>query len=167
MSIAVSIWDQIQLHVIGQRLFAVPLTSTKDLVWRPMFLVSDLYREIYECAPNTEAGLRYARLQGDLERFVSGGPITDSYLSPIRPLARAVWEIRSRKPKPSLRVFGLFASVNIFIGTNHQSRPWLSDKVEWDRANRIARSEWRKLFEDQAPMQGALHELVPGAIYVR
>jgi hypothetical protein len=91
---------------------------------------------------------RYNSLQADLEVFLTGLPITDSYLCPLRPLPRCVWEIRSKVPKPSIRVFGLFASRDVFVGTNHQLRNALGrfNSIEWKEASRIARYEWGRLF---------------------
>lgn len=110
---------------------------------------------------------RYNSLQADLEIFVTGALVTSSYLKPLRPSQKAVWEIRSKRPAPSIRILGMFASRDVFIATNHQLRSVLGkfDSIEWKEASRLARYEFRKLF-DEDPLVGELHELVSGAIYV-
>ena len=110
---------------------------------------------------------RYNSLQADLEIFVTGAPVTSSYLKPLRPRHKGVWEIRSKRPTPSIRILGMFASRDVFVATNHQLRAALGrfNSIEWKEASRLARHEFRSLLGDD-PIVGELHELVSGVIYV-
>ena len=61
-------------------------------------------------------------LQADLELFAEGQPIDPKYLFLLYPPAEGVWEIRSIRPHPSIRVLGLFAQKDVFIATNLELR---------------------------------------------
>ena len=168
MSIWQPIWTTIQQHTASGRLRAVRPRSPRDTIKRPIYLVPTLYEVIYTSYPASTEKDRYNSLQADLEVFLTGLPITDSYLCPIRPLQRRVWEIRSKVPKPSVRIFGLFASRDVFVGTNHQVRSALGgfNSLEWKQASRIARHEWKLLFHAE-PLQDELDKLVTKVTYVR
>ena len=131
-----------------------------------MYLALALYEAIYADHPDEEKD-RYNSLQADLEVFVTGLPITDSYLSPLRPPNSKVWEIRSKVPKPSVRLFGLFVGRDVFVGTSYQARRELKSSIDWKLAIRTAHYEWRELFYPYEPAHGQLHELATRVIYVR
>ena len=166
MSTWPSIWIEIETLEVSGRLLAVRPRSTRDVIKRPMYLLPDLHNAINASYPDAKDKDRYNSLWADLERFVTGQPITDAYLRPLRPYRNRVWEIRSKMPRPSIRVFGLFASRDVFIGTSHQVRNVLT-RPEWTEAIRFARFQWRQLFGETEAQLGQLHELVTGATYVR
>ena len=56
-------------------------------------------------------------------------------MKPLRKRADEVWEIRSRAPSPSIRLFGRFAMPNVFIGTNWEYRSFLELFDRWRRIN--------------------------------
>lgn len=60
----------------------------------------------------------WAALEAAMSHFVTGGLVTDDLIKQLIPPKFEHWELRSRKPKPSLRVFGRFAKPNVFIGTH-------------------------------------------------
>ena len=79
---------------------------------------------IFRHWPNLGERIRMMELRRDLDRFVEGGVITVSaepyragiaYLSRLHDAPDEVWEIRSRHPKPAIRVFGRFAAPDLFI----------------------------------------------------
>jgi hypothetical protein len=110
---------------------------------------------------------RVAELQADLEVFVEARTIDPKYLFLLYPSRDAVWEIRSVRENPSIRVLGLFAWKDIFIATNHALREELGgwDSREWRIVKRTARAEWRKLFSPYEPRVGTdVKELVTGAL---
>jgi hypothetical protein len=102
-------------------------------------------------------------LRADLDHFSMGGRIDVAagkhrtcFMKPLSPLSEEVWAIRSRH-KPSLRVFGRFAELDVFIATNWAYRKALGGErsEEW-RAERIrCKAEWQKLFPAYAPLNGS------------
>lgn len=87
-------------------------------------LVSSALNAIFASAA---AEGRIARLLANLQDVAAGGDVTLSF-EPFRhknatfgildPPAEATWELRSRDPKPGLRVFGRFADADTFIGVD-------------------------------------------------
>lgn len=103
--------------------------------------------------------LRYelGRLQNDLERFVSGRPITFGVgknkacmIKVLDDWDEEVWEIRSRATRPGVRVFGRFAAPNIFVATGMTDRA----ETDFDIEKRRCKSTWRKLFNTYPPLNG-------------
>ena len=71
-----------------------------------------------------------------LENFVTSREIDPKYLFLLYACHDCVWEIRSRKPSPSIRVLGMFPGKDRLISTNFaersalggwQSRAWNAD----------------------------------------
>jgi len=113
----------------------------------------------------SEAGVqdRIGRLMADFDHFSTGGLITVStgserhaYMKQLDKLSEEVWEIRSRDPKPSLRIFGRFTEADVFIGTHMCTRPYLGypGSKEWRDEFERCKSEWRKLFQGYEPLSG-------------
>src|SRR5262249_34948588 len=110
---------------------------------------------------------RVGELQADLEVFVTARTIDPKYLFLLYPSRDAVWEIRSTRPSPSIRVLGLFASKDVFIATGHALRSELGcwESREWKIVKRDARSAWRRLFHPYDPVvETDAKQLVTGAI---
>lgn len=61
---------------------------------------------------------RWARLEAQMGTFVEGGLVNDDFIKQLLPQKFEHWELKSRKPKPSLRVFGRFAAPDVYIGTH-------------------------------------------------
>lgn len=109
---------------------------------------------------------RAARLRADLESFVTGNTITVSlspykkekacYMAILAPPTDGIWCIRSRDPKPGLRVFGAFAAKNTFIALTCTRRSLLDGPGGpiWKNEIRRAKAEWRKLFPSYDTMRG-------------
>jgi hypothetical protein len=57
-----------------------------------------------------------------LDLFAEGAPIGPKYLFLLYRADEAVWEIRSVRPNPSIRVLGRFAAKDIFVATNFALR---------------------------------------------
>jgi hypothetical protein len=80
-----------------------------------------------------------------------------------------VWEIRSRDPKPGLRIFGRFAERNVFVALNWSDRTSLGPQGsrEWATAIRTCKAEWRKLFATYEPISGMpLDDYAPISVLV-
>lgn len=115
---------------------------------------------------------RYGRLRNDLELFVSGGHITVSvdpytkpkscYMAPLDPVSDCLWDIRSRDPKPGVRVIGAFAQFDTFIALDIEQRDRLGgpESREWRDFIVRAKSIWAQLFAPYKSLEGKAHELI-------
>lgn len=160
-----TIWAEIRAKEGDGRLVMVRPLSPRERIVRPMFAtpaVSKMLTEEYDESIDVQ---RAASLQADLEVFVTGQPIDPGYLKPLKPIGKNVWEIRSVRPRPSIRVFGRFADRDVFVATNYFLRKPLGafKSLEWKDAIHVARQEWARLFT-RDPIEGKLHELVSGVL---
>jgi hypothetical protein len=118
--------------------------------------------------------IRSGRLWEDFDRFVEGRLISvsldspyikpkDTYLARLDPGRDEVWEIRSRVPRPGIRVFGRFADVDHLILLNWGYRDPLGGpgSREFEIELRKCKAEWRKLFPSYDAHSGdSVHEYV-------
>ena len=65
---------------------------------------------------------RVGELRADLEVFVTQDEIDQRYLFLLYPARDAVWEIRSVRTEPSIRVLGSFAQKDTFVAMHHALR---------------------------------------------
>ena len=160
-----SIEKEINHRVLEGRLKELPLRAGKKK--RSLYVESTLYDEIMKDRDDLELMERYVNLEADLNVFVSSPTVDPHYLYLLSPKGDKVWEIRSAKPDPQLRVFGFFASKDVFVATHHEYRSELGDfdSMEWKREKRRALAIWRKLFSAYKPMAYTdITDLVTGAI---
>ena len=107
---------------------------------------------------------RAGELLADFQSFVKGDHVAlcfrprehkDSRFGRLEPIESAVWDFRSQKHNPSLRVFGGFAAPDIFVALSWWPRwykvPW-SDKEplgkdddRWAAAIADADQKWRDI----------------------
>ena len=132
-----------------------------------MFVVEELWEVLNSPEGDLDWERKVAELQADLEVFVEGMPIDPKYLFLLYPSAQAVWEIRSTRPSPSIRVLGLFADRDVFIATNFAFRAdlggWFSR--EWRDVKVAARTRWSHLFHTYQPRgETDIKQLVTGAL---
>lgn len=106
---------------------------------------------------------RMGKLRADLDHFSTGRLITVSsgsekhaYMKLLDDADEEVWEIRSRDPKPSLRVFGRFADTDVFVATHFHDRVSLGEPGSraWRDEFVRCKAEWRKLFPTYEPKRG-------------
>jgi hypothetical protein len=110
---------------------------------------------------------RLGMLQADLELFADGQPIDPKYLFLLSPTRDRVWEIRSVRPEPSMRVMCLFAKKDVLIATNIALRDNLGgwESQAWKEAKRAARARWNHLFHTYEPLASTrVADLVTGAV---
>lgn len=107
--------------------------------------------------------IRMGRLWADLDRFstgeeiVVGGRFDDNcQMKPLYPVSAEVWEFISRYPVPSLRVFGRFAEIDVFVATHKWVRSLLGafQSKLWKREIRRCKAEWTRLFPADYPVTG-------------
>ncbi len=102
--------------------------------------------------------IRAGRLRADLDAFTEGRILAVAthpykkpkwaYMAQIDPPADEVWDIRSRDPKPGLRVFGRFAEKDVFVALLWRRREDMGgrESKEWRDSRESCKAEWRKLF---------------------
>jgi hypothetical protein len=102
---------------------------------------------------------RWAKLEADMAHFVEGGYINWNLMKWLDPQKQEVWELKSVRPRPSIRVFGRFAEPNVFVGTNLKFRADLKEKWSKEFWDEIAKCEqvWKSLFGDECPFKGKLY----------
>ena len=163
MSINVEIGSRIS----EGRLVELGPTVSSDKTIRRMYLEKGLFNDIFRVRTQKAEIARFAQLQADLEVFITSPTIDPNYLFGLTPKTDGVWEIKSKRPKPSIRVFGFFAKEDTFIATHYIERTGLGgwNSREWKTEIRRALSVWRKLFPAYSPdNSGEVSTLVTGAI---
>jgi hypothetical protein len=134
---------------------------------RALFVSEELNRVLDSPEGDTDWERRVAELRADLEFFVEGSPIDPKYLFLLYPARDAVWEIRSARNDPSIRVLGLFAGLDVFVATHFALRADLGgwQSREWKAIKRAARARWRVLFHAYSPLDSTkIDQLVTGAL---
>jgi hypothetical protein len=162
-----SIENLIQARVAEGRLFHLRPRAPGTTSRRAM-LLSEVVWTLFETShPDPTMEARIGALQADLEAFVEGMALHPRYLFLLFPAREGVWEIRSMRPDPSIRVLGRFADVDVFIATNyalrHELGGWRSRA--WRDVKLSARTVWTNLFHTYRPIITTnVHDVVTGAI---
>lgn len=160
-----SIYDELESLAQEQRLIllslAVPLHVYSSSVQRKMYLSREV-NKLFTGPPWSEPGEERCNvLRADLEHFVAGkqltvstGPKSDPQLKQLDPPLDEIWAIRSRAPRPGIRVLGRFAVKDVFIALTWHFRKDLREDREWRDACVRCKTEWRKLFPAYDPISG-------------
>ena len=162
-----SIEQVVRWRVAEQRLFPLLPKAAGATPRRAMFLSSELWDLLRFEHQDPDMEVRLGHLQADLEFFVTSATIDPKYLFHLYPACDAVWEIRSVRPDPSIRVLGLFATRDLFIATNHALRADLGgwQSRDWKTVKRMARAKWTQMFHPYQPTIGTdVTNLVTGAL---
>ncbi len=133
-----------------------------------VMLLTEAMAEILDSPTgDDEWEVRVGTLRADLERFVTNAEVIDpKYLFLLYPAADAVWEVRSVRDAPSIRVLGLFAKRDVFVATNFALREDLAgwQSREWKNVKRAARAAWNRIFGTYRPRSNTkIGDLVTGA----
>lgn len=123
-------------------------------VRRALFVEEGLQKVLSSPEGDAEWEKRVGELRADLEVFVTEAVFDSKYMFLLYPYKDAVWEIRSTRSNPSIRVLGLFAMKDVFIATNFALREDLGgwQSREWKQVKRKARATWRRLFNTYRPI---------------
>lgn len=160
-----SIQDEIEARMDEGRLVRIdPLLP--DVHPRVLFARRELHDEIMEGAASADGSRAYrvGQLRSDFDLFSAGDMVTVGYgkeatcfLKCLDPRQDEVWELRSRDPKPSVRVFGRFAMTNVLIATHMAWREDLKGwrSIEWAQEIRNCKTYWRQMFNTYPPHSGA------------
>ena len=134
---------------------------------RLIFLTKQVDERLSKLAPNDDAYLAIQELKADLAYISQGNQVVigskrhkTCHFKELTVKPPAVWTISSRAPKPGMRLFGMFAAQDVFIGTTLYERQKLGGKKSptWKEAIRTCRAEWRNLFGNYAPFAGGFDE---------
>lgn len=112
--------DEISRAKADGRLFpALPIAKWQGTP-RALLMCTALWNAIEEGRREQKDEQRavWARLEAAFSHFIEGGLVTNDFLKQLKPEKYEHWEIRSRKPRPSMRVFGRFAMPDVFIATH-------------------------------------------------
>lgn len=134
---------------------------------RAIYVSEDIWELLSTTHDDQELEERLGTLQADLELFAEGQPIDPKYLFLLSPVRDSVWEIRSVRPEPSMRVLCLFAKKDVIIATNLALRESLGgwESQAWKEAKRLARTRWTVLFHTYLPLAFTrVTDLVTGAV---
>jgi hypothetical protein len=132
-----------------------------------MYIGDELFRAINEPGLAREAIARFAALEATLADFVTSRSIDPDYLFLLTPTNNCVWAIKSVRPEPSLRVFGLFADRDAFVATNYELRKNLAefDSKAWQWSSAKAKAVWKNLFPGYQPKNETdIKQLISGAL---
>jgi hypothetical protein len=162
-----SIHDEILDRVGRKMLFPVLPQARGSTIRRALFVSEPLHAALQSAPGDQEWERRIAELRADLEVFVEARTVDPKYLFRLYPGRDGIWEIRSVRDNPSIRVLGLFAWKDVFIATNHALREDLGgwQSREWKKVKRTARAVWRQLFPTYDPkVATSVRLLVTGAL---
>ena len=161
-----SIEDEILDRVRREMLWPLRPKAAGAPIRRALFVGEKLWAELNSPEGDEEWEDRIGRLRADLEIFVTESSIAPRYLFLLYPARDGVWEIRSIRDSPSMRVLGLFPDTDIFVSTNYARRENLGgwQSREWSSIKRTARAVWRQLFPSYDPKITAnVNEVCSGA----
>ena len=149
-----SIEDEILDKVDRGMLFPLVPKAAGATIRRAMFVEEWLWKDLNSSEGDAVWDERISQLRADLEVFVTEEFITPKYLYLLYRAEDGVWEIRSVREQPSIRVLGLFAGQDIFVSTNFARRDALGgwQSREWKVVKRMAKALWRKLFPTYRPI---------------
>jgi hypothetical protein len=151
--------ERIKVHRLSGRLIPVKPRTAWSGEPRCFLLEKDLHATIVANRSLPEKFDRWAKLEADMSHFVEGGYINWGLMKWLDPQKQEVWELKSVRPKPSIRVFGRFAEPNVFVGTNLQFRTDLKEKWSkefWEEIFKCGEI-WKSLFDDEGPFKGKLY----------
>lgn len=151
-----SIGDEIVDRVQREMLYPLWPKRQGDPVRRAMLLSEEMYVALTAHRNDADERLRFGALRADLEYFVTSERIDGKYLFHLYPAADSVWEIRSVRDDPSIRVLGCFATRDIFVATTYALRENLGgwQSREWKAIKRRARAKWNAIFNPYPPQSG-------------
>jgi hypothetical protein len=151
-----SIADEILDRSVRKMLYPLWPKRRGDTLYRAMMLSEEMFVALTakRADPNEES--RFEILRADLELFSTSQRIDGKYLFHLYPAEDAVWEIRSVREDPSIRVLGFFADYDVFIAMTYVLREALGgwQSREWKMMKRRALAQWRALFAAYDPRHG-------------
>lgn len=162
-----SIIDEIGWRVEEKRLFLHSPRARGSTQRRVLLLSEDIRNRLDASYADLDMEDRMGELEADLDVFSTGSQIDPKYFFLLYPASEGVWEIRSVRPDPQIRILGLFALRDVFVATNMAMRSELGgwESRAWKDVKRLARTRWTQLFHTYNPLISTnVQSLVSGAI---
>lgn len=112
----------------------------------------------------TGSEIRAGQLHAELDSFTGGDNIVISmkprgadtaFIGILEPPTDGIFDIRSRDPRPGMRILGAFARRDYFIGLVLRQRKFLLTESDWDIAIAECKRKWRRRFYELLPLTGA------------
>jgi len=96
--------------------------------------------------PDEKVRQSWAQLEAAIRHFVEGGYVTQKLMKQLVPPKYEHWELISRRPRPSLRVFGRFADPDVFVGTHVVPRKRLGSmwSREFEYEKLVCEDHWKE-----------------------
>lgn len=147
-------------HVVAQAIAAGKLVPFRDpLGWdgagRTFLMCAGLISQMDAARAVTDVKqiARWERLNADIAHFVGNGYINWNLMKWLDPRRFEHWELRSVRPRPSIRVFGRFAAPDVFVATHAVERALLGAKwdVRWEIEKLVCEDEWHLALGDEPP----------------
>lgn len=156
------------------RLFFVEPISGRYLVRRQLFVVKPVWKLLNGQWNSTADEERFSAFYADLDLYTGGEELRKKYFKPILPrggkiknkFQDGIFEIKSVKPKPGLRLFGRFAFRNCFIGMVLDWRAYYGEfeSAEYKRLKQNLSQQWNGLFNPYSALPGgSLRDYVSNA----
>lgn len=156
MSITAVIEDQVNR---GDLIVIKPLVDS-DPQDRLIFVTPEIYNMLVGPWQNAKQEIEWFEARAIMDSFVAGRLIStsssrnkDVQLKLLDTSPRGLWELRATKPKPGIRLLGLFAKKDCLIILNWRERPFLTSRRLWSEAFRECKAKWNGLFYTYGPME--------------
>lgn len=161
-----SIRDEISDRCAEERLYLLQPALPGSPCVRHLFISSEIKTALFGPWSGAQEEYRLSKLRADFDAFTEGMLIAvgsdpykkkkTAFMSQLDPVEDEVWEIRSRDPKPGIRVFGCFSEKDSFVALTWLYREGLGGPKsrEWRDARESCKAEWRKLFPTYNPHTG-------------
>jgi hypothetical protein len=166
MSIIEAVWQRIGE---GTLIELKPLPQDSNVLFkRKMYLTATLYEELKRDWSDIKKLERFACLEADLLIFLTSATLDSKYMTCLSPFQNGVWQIKSVRPKPGVRVFGFFAAKDLFVATHYVFRKGMKNfnSKEYEVEIRRGKAIWRQLFPTYNYMSSnSLTDLATGAIH--
>jgi len=139
--------EEIEEAKQGGRLF--PVRAIASWVGEPRaFLMCEPLRGALEggkADSDEKVRQMWARLEAAMAHFVENGHMTEKLIKQLSPPKYEHWELISRRPRPSLRVFGRFAKPDVFIGTHVKPRKGLGGmwSAQFEHEKLVCEDHWK------------------------
>ncbi len=162
-----SIRDVISARVQEGRLFHLPPLIASQQTVRNLFVGTELHSVVSPPWSQSTEGFRLSQLRANLDAYTEGQTISmaddpftkpkSTFMARTAPVVHEVWDIRSRDPKPGIRVLGCFAETDTFVALVWDYREALGgpNSKEWRDLIERCKAEWRNLFITYPPHQGS------------
>jgi hypothetical protein len=151
-----SIDDVIVDRVCRKMLYPLWPKRPADPARRALLLSEEVYAALTADRADPADKLRFGELRADLEHFVTSPTLDGKYLFLLYPSPDRVWEIRSVRSEPSIRVLGFIAAQDVFVAMTYARREDLAgwQSREWKQIKRRAGAQWRAMFDPYQPRSG-------------